>query len=194
MFQISNFQVPTMPDLNTIFDIVAHRLPAAGVEALLIGGFAVNYHGYTRNTLDVDFMIVAGQADLVRRAMTDAGFTNVVFEDNVTLYRAPDCPLRADFLNVDAETHQKLLSNAVTADVHGHRLSVPALRDLLAMKIFALSSQPARRRAKDLPDIAWLCVLHDLDVEADIRPLCERYGTPEVFAMIARQIADLRSP
>lgn len=24
------------------------------IDALLIGGFAVNYYGYTRNTLDVD--------------------------------------------------------------------------------------------------------------------------------------------
>lgn len=183
-----------MPDLDTIFDVASRRLPAEGVECLLIGGFAVNYHGYTRNTLDVDFMVVAGQADIVRRAMTAAGFTNVAVEDNVTLYRAPDCPLRADFLNVDEDTLRKLLSNAVTADVHGRRLKISALRDLLAMKVFALSSQPTRRLAKDLPDIAWLSVLHGLDVEKDLRPICDRIGTPEVFEMIARQIADLRRP
>jgi hypothetical protein len=183
-----------MPNLDTIFDVASRRLPAEGVECLLIGGFAVNYHGYTRNTLDVDFMVVAGQADIVRRAMADAGFINVAVEDNVTIFHAPDCPLRADFLYVDAETLEKLLSNAIAADVHGRRLKIPALRDLLAMKIFALSSQPARRRAKDLPDIAWLSVLHGLDVEKDLRPLCDRHGTPEIFEMIARQIADLRSP
>jgi hypothetical protein len=183
-----------MPNLDTIFDVASRRLPAEGVDCLLIGGFAVNYHGYTRNTLDVDFMVVAGQADIVRRAMADAGFTNVVVEDNVTLFRAPDCSLRADFLHVDEETLQKLLSNALTAEVHGHRLKIPALRDLLAMKIFALSNQPTRRMAKDLPDIAWLSVLHDLDMDADVRPLCDRFGTPEVNELIRQHIAELRSP
>lgn len=182
-----------MPDLDTIFDIASRRLPAVGVECLLIGGFAVNYHGYTRNTLDVDFMIMAEQAVLVRHTMADAGFTNVTVEANVTLFRAPDCPLRVDFLNVDADTLRQLLSRAVTAEVCGHRLKIPALRDLLAMKVFALSSQTARRLAKDLPDIAYLSVLHELDVDADVRPLCDRFGTPEVYEMIRQHIAELRS-
>jgi hypothetical protein len=33
-------------------------LPAAGVQCLLIGGFAVNHYGYTRNALDsLDFKV-----------------------------------------------------------------------------------------------------------------------------------------
>ena len=182
------------PGLDAIFDVATRRLPAEGVACLLVGGFAVNYHGYTRNTLDVDFMILADRADTVRRVMTEAGFVNVIVEANVTHYQARDGVLRADFLNVDGETLDRLLTGAVVADVRGYRLKIPALMDLLAMKIFALSRDPARRAGKDLPDIATLSVLHDLDPETDLRPLCARFGTPEVYETIAGQTAALRTP
>jgi hypothetical protein len=108
-----------MRHLDTILALAARDLPAHGVDCLLIGGFAVNHHGYTRNTLDVDFMI--------------------------------------------------------------------------AMKIFALSQSVDRRMGKDLPDIAYLSVLHDLDMDSDIRPLCERCGTSGVFELIRNQVEALRS-
>ena len=54
--------------------VAARQLPAAGVDCILIGGFAVNYYGYTRNTLDVDFMIVAQQFGVARQIMKQSGF------------------------------------------------------------------------------------------------------------------------
>lgn len=180
--------------LSAIFDVASHQLAAVGADCLLIGGFAVNYYGYTRNTLDVDFMIVAQQLDVVRRVMAQAGFTNMVSNENVAFFSAPDSPLRADFLRVDKDTMRKLLVNAVNVRVHGYALKVPALRDLVAMKIFALSHDMARRMGKDLPDIAYLSVLHRLDMESDIRPLCDRFGTPEVYALIRGQIEAIQAP
>ncbi len=35
-----------MMTLSNILDMVSRRLTDAGVDCLLIGGFAVNYHGY----------------------------------------------------------------------------------------------------------------------------------------------------
>jgi hypothetical protein len=183
-----------MTDLDTILTLAAEQLPAAGVECLLIGGFAVNYHGYTRNTLDVDFMIVADQLEVVRRIMKQAGFINVAIRDNVAFFGAADSTPRVDFLRVDAETLRKLSANAVDVAVRGHALKVPALKDLLAMKIFALSQDTARRMGKDLPDIAYLCLLHKLDLVADIQPLCERFGTEKVYELIRTQVEALRAP
>ncbi|MCX6995913.1 MAG: hypothetical protein NTV49_02230 [Kiritimatiellaeota bacterium] len=182
-----------MPNLATILDIASRQLPAAGVDCLLIGGFAVNYHGYTRNTLDVDFMIVSEQLEVVQQVMAQAGFTNIAIEHNVAFFSAPDSPLRVDFLRVDRDTLSKLLAHAIRAVVHGCALKVPALRDLLAMKIFALSQDVARRMGKDLPDIAYLSVLHNLDLESDIRPLCDRFGTLKTYDLIRSQVEALRT-
>lgn len=46
-----------MARIGEILETVAQLLDNKGIDALLIGGFAVNHYGYTRNTLDVDFMV-----------------------------------------------------------------------------------------------------------------------------------------
>ena len=73
-------------------------------------------------------------------------------------------------------------------------MKVPALRDLLAMKVFALTQSTVRRMGKDLPDIAFLTVLNDLDLQADICPLCERFGSTEIYELIHKQVEGLRQP
>lgn len=180
--------------LATIMDVASRQLPASGIDCILIGGFAVNYHGYTRNTLDVDFMIIAQQLEIVRRIMIQAGFTNVIIAENAAFFSAPDSPLRVDFLTVDEATMRQLLVYAINAKVYQHEIKVPALRDLIAMKIFALAQNVDRRMGKDLPDIAYLSIIHNLNLAVDIRPLCDRFGTPKVYELIRRQVKALRSP
>jgi len=88
----------------------------------------------------------------------------------------------------------QLLAHAQPAEVRGFTVRLPSLRDLLAMKIFAFSRNPERRMGKDLPDIAYLSTIHELDVAREIAPLCQRYGTPEAYRMIQTQIEALRTP
>ena len=152
-----------MTQLTRIFEIASRDLPAAGIDCLLVGGFAVNHYGYTRNTLVVDFMIVAQDLDEVRRIMRAAGFINVDIHDNVAFFSVPDEDPRVDFLRVDKSTMDKLLTNAVRTSVQGHALRIPCLKDLMAMKIFAFSQSTERRMGKDLPDIAYLTAINNLD-------------------------------
>lgn len=180
--------------LMTVLDVASRQLSAAGIDCILIGGFAVNYYGYTRNTLDVDFMIVAQQFDVVSQIMQRSGFTNIASNKNVAFFNAPGSPLRVDFLCVDGDTMRKLIGNAINANVFGYEIKVPALRDLIAMKIFALAQDVDRRLGKDLPDIAYLSVLHDLDLESDIRPLCNQFGTCKIYDLIRGQVEALRTP
>ena len=181
------------PILDEVLGLAATTLPAAGVKCLLIGGFAVNHYGYTRNTLDIDFMIASDQADSIRPIMQAAGFTNVSILDNVIFFGKPGSPLRVDFLRVDAETMQCLEARAITATLHGHPLRLPALADLLAMKIFAIAQAAERRIDKDLPDIAYLCVLNNVDIEREIRPLCQRYASDALYRQIQEKIKGLQA-
>ena len=177
---------------ENVFRIVAENLSKVGADWLLIGGFAVNHYGFTRNTLDVDFMIVSTEASAVRDMMRDAGFSNIDERDNVLFCSRPEGGPRIDFLKVDAGTMQKLQDNASEVTLYSSNVRLPCLLDLIAMKIFALTQNTARRMAKDLPDIAYLTVLNDLDLQADIKPLCERFGSPVVYDMIRDQIEELR--
>lgn len=42
---------------NNAFDLVADTFKQSNTAGILIGGFAINYHKVTRQTVDVDFLI-----------------------------------------------------------------------------------------------------------------------------------------
>jgi hypothetical protein len=90
--------------IKDVFEVVSCRLPDAGIDFLMIGGHAVNYYGYVRATMDVDFMIAASDLSAVRDVMKSAGFSNVSSAENVSFFSRPESPLRVDFLTVDANS------------------------------------------------------------------------------------------
>lgn len=55
----------SLPRKATLEDVVnlVRRLNEAGAEYLLIGGYALNAHGYTRATEDVDILLAPGRAN-----------------------------------------------------------------------------------------------------------------------------------
>ena len=181
-----------LSDLQSVFDLAAGDLASSGIACLLIGGFAVNHYGYTRNTLDIDWMIASDNKDDVRRIMAQAGFTNVAVHENVTFFNRPGSPLRVDFLHVDGQTLAQLLARASSVVLYGRIVRAPSLRDLLAMKFFALAQAPERRMDKDLPDIAYLSILNNLDPERDLHPLAQRYATEALFQKVCEKIRGLQ--
>ena len=164
-----------------------------GIDALLIGGFAVNYYGYTRNTLDVDFMFAADDADKLCQGMRKAGFSNIDRQDLVIFFSQPESAFRVDFLQADCATMQQLKSRAVMADFHGIQLKLPALNDLLAMKLFALKSNMDKRIHKDLPDIANLVIINHVGVETDLKALCNNFADGKILEEIRNEISRIKS-
>jgi hypothetical protein len=92
---------------------------------------------------------------------------------------------------VDDDTMAQLLSRSERTVVQGKTVSVPSLKDLIAMKLFSLAQNPARRMGKDLPDIVHLTVLNGLDLEKDIHPLAVRYASEAIFDMVSEQVKAL---
>lgn len=183
-----------MNNVESVISIVSTRFPAGGVDCLLIGGFAVNHYGFSRNTLDVDFMFSGDQLDRVKQIMLEEGYANVSVHENVVFFNKPGTPLRVDFLRIDSGTLKNLLRNAVTIKLHGFDIKAPALRDLLAMKVFALAQNTDRRLAKDLPDICYLTVINNLDLEKDIHPICSLFGSEKIYDLIRKQVETLKTP
>jgi hypothetical protein len=179
-------------DIDGVFEVVSRDLPAAGIDCVMIGGHAVNHYGVVRATQDVDFMIAASDEEALRRVMQAAGFTNFAAHEVVVFYNRPGSPLRVDFLKVDRETMDKLMANAVSVDYHGgHRVRVPRLEDLLAMKLFALASGSPAREDKDFPDIVHLVIENGVDVGTDLRALCARFATPALYDRLCLRIKEL---
>ena len=176
-----------------IFRVVTDVLEPAGVDCLLIGGLAVNHYGYSRSTLDVDFMIVADNRDAVRDAMRQEGFTSMSILPNVMFFQRPKTVLRVDFLNTDKGTMSKMLEQAVRSEFFGRNVQLPSLLDLLAMKFFALSQASGRRADKDIPDIAWLSLINGLDVEADLHSLALRFADEDIFRRVNEKLKEIQA-
>lgn len=70
-------------------------------------------------------------------------------------------------------------------------IRIPALRDLIAMKLFSLGQNPERRIGKDMPDIVQLCLVNGLDLDRDIHPLAIRYANEDVFKQVSDQVRSL---
>lgn len=176
-----------------IFHVVASELPKAGVPFLMIGGHAVNHYGYSRATVDVDFMIASDDAGRVREVMKASGFSNVSEAENVIFFGHPDNPLRVDYLRIDSASMDKLLMNAENISYGNVRLHVPSLKDLISMKLFALSHGSAQREEKDFPDIVHLVLEHGLDLERELKPLCDRFASESIYDRLKFRISEERA-
>jgi len=159
----------------------------------IIGGHAVNHYGVIRATQDIDFMIASPQADAVRQIMRDAGFTNIAMHETVMFFSRPDSPLRVDFLKIAPDTMQKLMANAVKTQYAGSQaVTVPRLHDLLAMKLFALNTGGPKRRDKDFGDIVNLVIENGVEVDGELKALCQEFGTDALYTDLRTRIEELR--
>lgn len=180
------------PDLISIVKSIAEQIAVSDVEALLVGGLAVNFYGYSRTTVDIDFMIAATDTENVMKLMAELGFTEFSKITNVVFFGKPESPVRVDFLKVDNGTIAKLVSRAKTVELAGRRVKIPCLQDLIAMKLFAAAHAEARRTDRDLPDVANLAVLNDLDCEHDLKHICDQHGSEEIYADLCQRIEQLK--
>ena len=176
--------------VKKVFETVCRELPKAQVEFLMIGGHAVNYYGYIRATMDVDFMIASDAVSSVRKVMKNAGFSNISEGENVIFFNHPDSSVRVDFLPVDADTMKTLLKHAATVDYGGFSICVPSLEDLIAMKLFALRNP--RREERDLLDIVQLILENEAHLDFDLEALCGRFATPAIFQKLTHRIKEAR--
>ena len=181
-----------MTSISEMLQAASDAFAKSGAEGLLIGGMAVNYHGYSRNTQDVDFMVAAAELDVIARALRDFGFTNVERRPNVIFFRRPDVDLRLDVLHVDLETFGQLWSSSIEMAKPSYSFRIPSLEHLLAMKLFALKNSWDRRVAKDLPDVANLAVINNLDLDEVVRPLCQKFADEQIYSRIADEVKKLK--
>lgn len=152
-----------------IFDPRAILLALAdhGVDFTVIGGIAVQAHGYMRNTIDLDVIPGPRLINLSRLSEALASLSArlrgaerlIDVGDPHALRRAPMVPLitvhgRLDLLNVRTtagapRTYEELRRRAVETELDGRTVAIAGLDDLIRMKRIA-------GREVDLSDIGAL--------------------------------------
>jgi predicted nucleotidyltransferase len=144
-------------DLPSDFKELLEELARDGVEFLLVGGYAVAFHGRPRATKDIDLLLQGGQENLRRAARALARFgapalvveaVGAMKEEEIVFMGQP--PLRVDFMRtIDGVASSELFSTAISARLDGVSVRVIALDQLIANK-------RAAGRPQDLLDAAFL--------------------------------------
>jgi hypothetical protein len=124
------------------------------VEYLVIGGYAVNVHGYVRMTNDLDIWVrpTLENADRVVRTLLDFGFavaglTRDLFITPNTIVRMGVPPMRLEILTtVSGVEFDACYSERVITDIEKFQVPVISLSRLRENKA-------AAGRAKDLADL-----------------------------------------
>lgn len=144
-------------------DEILSVLSAHGVDFVVIGGIAVQTHGYIRSTHDLDIVVRARTLNLTRLSEALAeleaeprGDTRINVNDPHQLRAAPLVAVTTragplDMVNFDhlagaPASYDALRDAALTVHLRGFAVAVAALRDLIRMK-------RAAGREHDLADI-----------------------------------------
>ena len=127
------------------------------VEFLLIGGYALAFHGAPRFTEDIDLMVLVSpeNADklhsvLVDFGFGDAGITREDFLDADQVIQLGHAPNRIDILTgISGVTWQEAWASRTSADLDGLEIQVIGKTELIQNK-------QATGRPQDIADIARL--------------------------------------
>jgi predicted nucleotidyltransferase len=128
-----------------------------GVDYLLIGGYAVGYHGYPRTTADMDVWTSIGPENAQKLVdvfnefgMKSPDITPELFMTPGNIVRMGVPPVRIEVLNeIDGVTFSDCSANATIDEIDGVRVSLISLADLKRNK-------KASGRHKDLDDLEHL--------------------------------------
>lgn len=129
-------------------------LNEAGVEYLLIGGYAVGYHGYPRTTADIDVWVATspGNAEKVvsvfhQFGMQDSKLTPDLFQKGGKIVRMGVPPMRIEVLTeIDGVDFIECFAAREVVAIDGQQVNLISLHHLRANK-------RASGRHKDLDDL-----------------------------------------
>jgi predicted nucleotidyltransferase len=127
------------------------------VEYLVVGGYAVIFHGYVRTTGDLDIWVAlnpenAAKLEAAIRSMgfNPPGLKGEWFVRKGAVLRIGEEPLRFDIINdIDGVIFAECYARRVEADIEGIQVNMISLPDLKTNK-------KASGRNKDLADLDYL--------------------------------------
>jgi hypothetical protein len=139
-------------ELDPNFKEFLSLLERHGVEYLLIGGYAVNFHGYVRYTGDMDIYVSGSSENATRvaKALNELGFDEVtpsMFTTPSSMVRMGVPPTKLEVTNfIDGVTFEECYANRLRTTLDGLEVNIMSLMDLRRNK-------RASGRLKDLADL-----------------------------------------
>jgi hypothetical protein len=157
----------------------------------LVGGNAVNAHGYLRTTFDIDVAVSDVDAPFWSKSLEAMGYQMFFATDAFQRFRGTGTsglfPLDLMLLAVD--TFQKMHNAAVLRKVGGLQLPVASPLHLAAMKFHALRQPQRAADGKDLQDIIGLIRGGFIDVQSpDFQVILNKYADDSTKSEFGRRL------
>lgn len=161
-------------------------LVESGVPWALAGGFALVAWGSTRTTLDLDLLVDEAGRKRLLPALSQEGFVTIFDSEGFTNLQHPDPLLgRLDLIWIEGKTSRVLFgATEERTGPDGLPVRVPRREHLIAMKVRAIQSRPARV-IRDAPDINFLLNTPGID-ENEARGYFEKAGLLDLFLRLRR--------
>jgi len=137
------------PDFKDFLKLIKSK----NIKYLLIGGYAVGYHGYPRATNDMDIWIAIDSvnAELLVQVLKEFGFdtpqlSKDIFLEENKIIRMGVAPIRIEILtSISGVNFEECYQKKVVDEIDGIQVDIINLRDLKINK-------KASGRHKDLDD------------------------------------------
>jgi len=143
----------------------------------------VNAYGYTRTTLDLDFLVCADDLAAWRAKFESLGY-RWVGQTNAFAKFIPEKDssvlFPVDLMLVDRSTWELMASRGRRMTFGQVSLPVPDPLHLIALKLHAMRNAERRLSGKDLPDILQLIRICNIDTnEAPFQEVLDRHANDE---------------
>jgi len=171
-----------------LFEQISLESATRRLPFLVIGGLAVNLHGYSRDTADLDLLIERDARDQWLGLFHELHY-NIHTDRDVFLQLLPpqDGAWPVDLMLVKEQTFQPMLAAGIRVEMYGAKVLIPALEHLLALKLHALTYGHVGRYLKDYLDVENLIRIHRLDLRSEkMRQLFQKHGTMELYEKVSR--------
>ncbi len=172
------------------FQTIQDEAQKRNLRFLVIGGLAVNMHKFSRDTADLDLLVLKDAREAWLDLFAKLGY--VIYADRgvfVQLTPPAAGAWPADLMFVNSDTFSQMMSAALEVDMFGARLSIPSLDHLLALKVHALKHGHLGRFGKDLLDVDNLIRINKVDVRSEkFRLMFLKYGSAELYEKVVRAI------
>lgn len=164
-----------------------------GLEAVLVGGNAVNLHSYFRTTFDVDLLV--RETDSERWVSYFQQYGYALFHRTANFVRLrfvadPAAALPVDLMLADARTFATVQGDSLRCEVgNGLSLAIPSPLHLIAMKLHALRNAERFENGVDLQDVKYLIKAAKIDTSSkEFINIAERYATDAIRTRILREL------
>ena len=157
-----------------------------GYPFVLIGGHAVNIHGYSRMTADIDIMVRRNDLAEWKDALAGLGYEAEYEAGPFAQFTATGSNgPRLDLMLVNESTFEKIARRAATTRYLEATINAVCVEHLIALKLHVLRQDLEHRRLKDFLDVVELVKVNQVDLQsAEMQEIFARYGTEDLLRRI----------